>query len=105
MDASPCHVDRTVFRSEQKKKTPRWRLEESEKVGTEKSDLSWNLIGGTYPRIDGSSCIDFLCEGAREAGWQKSVHGGATGQRLKLKLHTQIQSSQVAIFWVNPIMK
>jgi hypothetical protein len=56
MDASSCLVDRAVCRSAQKQKTPRWRLEEGEKVGNEKSDLSWNLIGGGgYPRTDGSS--------------------------------------------------
>jgi hypothetical protein len=48
IDASPCLVDRAVCRSAQKQKTPRWRLEEGEKVGNEKSDLSWNLPGGAH---------------------------------------------------------
>jgi len=47
VDASPCLVKWAVCRSTQKPKTPRWRLEEEKKVGNEKSDLSWNLTGGT----------------------------------------------------------
>jgi hypothetical protein len=65
MDASPCLVDRAVCRSAQKQRTPRWRLEEGEKVGNEKSDLSWNLPGGAQTQGQAGS--------RKEISWHRAA--------------------------------